>query len=266
VTLASQLAHDWGHILVSAGRFEDAAARFEAALAGYTQTRRADLAVEVLRDLAEARITLGHLDRADEALRRALAIPVARDLRPSMARLASAQADYNRAESLISDAIVEALPQSDSALLAGYTLELGRVLARLARYDEAAQSIERSRHFFEMAHRPSGQIEALVTLGQIRMAQGNSVSAQTALHAALDVAMMFGTPSEAVQAAGVLVHVHQIRAKRARRGDRVFRQNTLREANFTRAILAGMGLDEHVVALDQVIEDISAGEAKPLWY
>jgi tetratricopeptide (TPR) repeat protein len=275
VTLASQLAQDWGHILVSAGRFDEASSRFEAALAGYIQTRRADLAVVALRDLAGSLIELGQLDRADEALRRAESIPVPGNLHPLMARLctargeqlqrsgqrAAAEAEYNRAEQLLSESIIEALPLSDSARLAGHFLELARVEARLARFDEAVLSVERSRQLSESAHRPA--TEGLVTLGQIRMAQGNSVAAQAALHEALDRAALLGDTASAEQAAGVLVHVHQIRANRARHGDRVFRQNTLSEANFTRAVLAGMGLNEHVAALDRVIETISYED--PQW-
>ena len=56
------------------------------------------------------------------------------------------------------------------------------------------------------------------------------------------------------QAAGVLVRVHQIRARRAPHAGREFRQYTLDQASITRARLIDLGLGEHANAVGGVIQ------------
>jgi hypothetical protein len=60
------------------------------------------------------------------------------------------------------------------------------------------------------------------------------------------------------QAAGVLVRVHQIRARRAPGAGREFRQYTLDQASMTRARLIDLGLGEHANAVGGVILSLTS--------
>jgi hypothetical protein len=95
------------------------------------------------------------------------------------------------------------------------------------------------------------------------MASGDSVQGQAALHAALDLAVLMDDEGSLVRAAGVLVRVHQIRARRAGRAGRVFVLNAVDQARYSHAVLKDLGLDEHAAALDVVIKALSdrAGSA-----
>jgi tetratricopeptide (TPR) repeat protein len=160
----------------------------------------------------------------------------------------------------LGDTVHDLLPQAGAwVALAGVYHELSRVQARLGRVDCAIDHASRSRAWFEDAGCLAESAAAALTLGQLSMAQGNAVAAQATLHEALDLAEVAGDSTLAAQVAGVLVRVHQIRARYARQADPSFRQDTVKQANFTLARLAGLGLDDHVAALDAVVREIGPG-------
>ncbi|HVO68605.1 MAG TPA: hypothetical protein VMT24_01085, partial [Aggregatilineaceae bacterium] len=163
------------------------------------------------------------------------------------------------AERYLSDAVIDLLPRSDPVALATIYHELGQVQARLGRIDDGAANTARGRALFDQFGCLLDLAEASVTLGQLRMAQGDSVAAQDALYRAIDLAEHLGDPAVITRAAGVLVYVHQIRARHAHHGDRQFRQDTLEQAEASRTRLAGLGLQEHVAALDKVVQELARG-------
>jgi hypothetical protein len=104
---------------------------------------------------------------------------------------------------------------------------------------------------------PSDHAAAVVALGQLQMARGDSVAAQGTLHTALDLAAALNDPALLAQAAGVLVRVHQIRARRVPQAGWNFRQYTLDQASASRAKLIDLGLGEYANALGDVILSLS---------
>lgn len=279
VALAAGLAHDWAGALIAAGQREAAVKRFEGALAGYAEAERPDLSAEAQVDFAELLADMGELDRAEDTLRRALATVEERNLvalqervQHRLARLLADRSDTARrsgdaphvqaeaadAERLLLEALERALPAASSDELAGLYHDLARVQARLSQLDDAAANAGRGRLLFARAGQTAECAAACVTLGRVWMAQGDSVAAQAALHDALDLAGLVGDEAVQRHAAGVLVRVHQIRARHAPQGDQNYRKNALDQASFSRAALARLGLDEHIVALDAVITHLSS--------
>ncbi|MBN1202674.1 MAG: NACHT domain-containing protein [Anaerolineae bacterium] len=274
VTLAACLAHDWGNVLASLARFDEATARYKAALAGYAEMQRADLSVEAQRDMARMMRRQGAVQQAEDLLRRALASVeqtgpprLEAAIRSQLAAVcadrawaahragqtAISRAEWGGVEQMLSDAVAALLRLPASEPLAEVYHELGRVQARLTRLDDGAANVARSIRLYDQIGMLPEIGAAAVTLGQLCMAQGDSVTAQAALHHALDVAAALDDPELAARAAGVLVRVHQIRARHLARGSRAFRQNMIDQASFSRAVLAGLGLGEHIAALDEII-------------
>jgi tetratricopeptide (TPR) repeat protein len=277
VTLAAALAHEWANALVAQERYEEAVRRYEAALAGYAETQAATLSALAQRDLSRALLFLGDADRAEDTLRRALATAdyvgrrdLAGQIRSQLASAHVVRADEARqhqekrderaelaaAAGYLSDALVDGLADSDSAALAEVYLDLGRAQGRLNDLDDAAANATRSLRLLERAGRLPDLAAALVIVGQLQMARGDSVIAQTALHEALELAAALPDQGVMAQAAGVLVRVHQIRARHGPQADRQFIQNALEQVNFTRAQFANLGLGEHVAALDGVVHSL----------
>ncbi len=269
--LVARLAHDAGRALVADGRLADAVPRFETALSGYAAARRADLAAEVGRDLGDTLARLQQIDRAEDVLRRALATAdllrqhtVAGELRTGLGKVLASRAlsaggslsDMVLAEGLIYEALADLLPAVDPTPLAKAYLDLARVQASNRKLAEAAENARRAVRLLERARIQPELAGAAIALGQIYMAQGNSVEAQAALHQALDVAAAQNDGKRMLQAARFLVNVHEIRARHARRADRTFRRNTLDQATFTRAVFVGLGLDEQATALDGMIRGL----------
>ncbi|MBN1681687.1 MAG: tetratricopeptide repeat protein [Anaerolineae bacterium] len=295
VALASALAHDWANVLVQMGQPADAEKRFKAALAGYGELQRSGQ-VDVTLDYAEALVQSGDVDRAEPLLREVIAeagrsghcaacgraryrLALLHMERGSRARTGSGLADslpdgkppdaapqavpqaaWVNAERELNGAVIDFLAVCDRVRLASAYRELGRVQAQLHRLGDARANIERSRRLFSQANMLPDLAAVLVTLGQVCLVQGDSVVAQEALHEALDLAAILEDDALAGRAAAILVRVHQIRARHIPRGDSAFWQNTLDQASFSRATLAGLGLDEHTAALDAIIERLSGAQ------
>jgi tetratricopeptide (TPR) repeat protein len=278
VMQAARMAHEWANALVMLGQDADAVRRYEAALAGYAETQDAAQSARAQRDLSDALLRLGDLDRAEDALRRALATAesvgrddLAGDLRQRLANAHLVRADAAHqggdrgaehderlaAEGYLSDALVDALARDDPAALAVIYGDLGRVAARVGRLDEAVAHAERSHTLLAWHGTPSDHAAAVVALGQLQMARGDSVAAQGTLHTALDLAAALNDPALLAQAAGVLVRVHQIRARRVPQAGWNFRQYTLDQASASRAKLIDLGLGEYANALGDVILSLS---------
>ena len=278
VAQAAGLAHEWANALVAGGQIEQALARFKAALAGYAEARLADQSASVQCDYGAVLVAQGELDQAEDLLRRAMATADRLGLRDLAARarelLAQAHLAYaararqagdreraRREQSSallqLSDALAERLPAADPSTLGRLYQDLGRTQAMLAQLDDAADNLTRSRNMLARAGDLAGEGRALLALGQLRLAQGDSVMAQAALHQAIDAAEALGDSDLLRQAAGVLVRVHQLRARHAGKADRLFRVNALDQATFSFARLHGLGLDELAAALDIVIRHLS---------
>ncbi len=279
VTLAAALAHEWANALARLDRHAEAVRRFEAALAGYAEAQDAALSALAQHDLSVSLIALGEIERAEDVLRRALVTVdyvERRDLAGAIRRrLASVHAEradeehqtgqrdaereeLRAAEGYLNDALLDALAQRDVETLAAIYGDLSRVLARLGRFDEAVAHAARNKALLERAGSASDLTAAAITLGQLHMAHGDSVAAQAALHEALDLAAALGDAALVNQAAGVLVRVHQIRARRAPQAGREFRQYTLDQASLTRARLIDLGLGEQANAVGGVILSLTS--------
>jgi tetratricopeptide (TPR) repeat protein len=281
--MAAALAHDWGNVLAVRGRLPEAVKRFDASLASYAQMQQAAPSAVSQLDLSRVLLRLGEVDRAEDALRRALATAdyvgkrdLAAQIRRQLAQVhveranhgqPGEQPDASRAELLsaeqyLSDAVTDLLPLRDPVALAAIYHELGQVQARLGHIDDGAANTARGQALFERFECLPDLAEASVTLGQLRMAQGDSVAAQDALYRAIDLAEQLDDQAVMGRAAGVLVYVHQIRARHARYADRQFRQDTLEQAQVSRARLAGLGLEEHVAALDKVVQELAGAGSR----
>jgi len=268
VKLAARLAYEWARALAEQGRWRDAVPRYEAALAGYTEAREAACAAVAQRDLGAALHQVGELARAAEVLQRALAAAERLDrpdlacaARCELARVYDAAADETlraRAAALLAQAAADALAAGEPGRVADVLLQLARVQARGRCYEDAAANLTRSRVRFERAGEGARQAETLITLGQLRMAQGDSVTALDALRRALETAQEAGSAEMVQQAASVMLRVHELRARHAlATGDR-FRADMAREAQQARTQLAALGLGEHAAALDAVIAGLAA--------
>ncbi len=278
VVQAAGLAHEWANALVAGGQTEVATARFKAALAGYAEVRRADQAASAQCDYSAVLIRQGEVGQAEDLLRRAVATADRLDRRDLAARarelLAQAllgqavrarqagEGDRARREAAsallqLSDALAERLPTASWAELGRLTQDLGRTQAMLLQFDDAACNLARSRDMLARAGDLGGEGQALLALGQLRLAQGDSVAAQAALHQALDAAEAAGDSGLVQQAAGVLVRVHQLRARHAGGADRLFRVNALDQASFSLARLRALNLDKPAQALETVIRQWS---------
>lgn len=271
--LAALLAQDWANALALSGQHQDAIKRFGAALATYTDLKDAVLIATLQYDLSYSLIRLGELDRAEELLRQALVTAdylkrrdLAAQIRLRLAELSVERADQepsgpretsplSKAAEMLRDAVTDLLPLPDLARLAEAYHRLGQVQAGLGQVDEGIANVTRSRTLLEQAGSPD-RVEALVTLGQLLLAQGNSVAAEETLLAALDLAPAGANPAALNRAAGVLVRVHQLRARRISYGDRSFATQTLERAQASRAKLADLDLPDHAAALDRVIQGV----------
>jgi tetratricopeptide (TPR) repeat protein len=281
--MAAALAHDWGNVLAVRGRLPEAVKRFDASLASYAQMQQAAPSAVAQLDLSRVLLRLGEVDRAEDVLRRALATAdyvgkrdLAAQIRRQLAQVHVERANHGQpgeppdagrsellsAEQHLSDAVTDLLPLRDPVALAAIYHELGQVQARLGHIDDGAANTARGRALFERFECLPDLAEASVTLGQLRMAQGDSVAAQDALYRAIDLAEQLDDPAVMTRAAGVLVYVHQIRARHARYADRQFRQDSLEQAQASRARLAGLGLEEHVAALDKVVQELAGAGSR----
>lgn len=275
VRVAALLAHEWARALAARGQHADAVKRFEGALAGYARTRQAALSATAQRDLGLSLLALADSARAEEVLRRALATAdfiarrdLAAELRRHLAgihqaragqlqreeRVAEAAAEMGEAVRHLSGAVADALSTPDRLLLAHILHDLARAQAQAGMVDDGAANAARAHTLFTAAGSSSDLAEASVTLGQLRMAQGDAVRAQAALHEALDLAQVLNLPEVLERAATVLVRVHQIRARHALQGDQVFRRDTVAQAEVSRRRLAELHLTEHAAALERIVQ------------
>jgi hypothetical protein len=154
----------------------------------------------------------------------------------------------------LSGAVADALTTSDRLLLAHVLHDLARVQAQAGMVDDGAANAARAHALFTAAGSSRDLAEASVTLGQLRMAQGDAVRAQAALHEALDLAQALALPEVLERAATVLVRVHQIRARHALQGDQAFRRDTVAQAEVSRRRLAELHLTEHAAALGRIVQ------------
>lgn len=279
VRLASLLAHEWGSALAVLDRHDEAIKRFEAALSGYLRTHDLARAVLVRRELSRSLGWLGRLEEAEDHLRHAVEAAdslgqrdLAGDVRHTLAlllderatrQIAARRHDEGRAalllaESILGEAVLDLLPGLDRLALADALLDLAQIQARLGGLDDGAANAGRSRAYYGQAGHQRGRAEALITLGQLHMLRGNSVAAQAALDDALDAVAQVNDRELAGRAGGVLVRVHQIRARHARRGDADFVRATVEHAHTARERLKNLGLDEHAAALEHVIRGVTA--------
>ncbi len=272
VRLAAQLAHEWAKALAQLSHHKDAVRRYEAALAGYAETRDAAGSALCQRDLSVSLVQVGEIDRAEDVLRRAMATAdyidrrdLAADIRQQLAAVyvtranmdAESTNELRNAELALNDAVADCLSGDDAGRLAAICLALGRVQARLGQLDDAVAAVRRSRARYDQTGHLRDQTVAAITLGQLELAQGDSLAAETALHEALDSASVLGDDGLVRQAAGVLVRLHQLRARYAGHADTAFLQSSLNHARDAQDRLAALGLADHAAALGQVVAGLA---------
>ncbi len=279
VRLAAMLAYEWGRALIKLGQPDAAIKRFEGALAGYARTKQTHLSVLTQRDLAETLIATGDDTRAEDVLRRALATAdfiVRRDLAAELryllsglhlaradrlqdaAQVEEAATELGGAVRHLSEAVADLLTLDDSLMLARVLHRLAQAQARAGMMDDGAANAARSYALLARESSLPDLVDVAVTLGRLRMVQGDAIAAQTVLHDALDLGQALGDHEVMERAASVLVRVHQIRARHATQGDPAFRQDTLSQAELSRQRLAALGLGDHAEALSRVIRVLSA--------
>ncbi|MEB2287851.1 MAG: hypothetical protein OZ934_07060 [Anaerolineae bacterium] len=279
VRVAAMLACEWGRALAARGQHADAIKRFEGAIAGYARTRQAELSAEVQRDLCASLIALGEMARAEDVLRRALATAdaagrrdLAAELRQQLAglhrgradqlareeRVGEAAAELGEAVRHLSAAVADTLALPDRLQLARALHDLARAQAQAGILDDGAANAARAHALLAEVESLPDLAEAAITLGQLRMALGDAVSAQSALHEALDLARALSLPDALCRAADVLVRVHQIRARHALQGDATFCQDTAAQAASSRQRLIELNLSEHAAALERIVQGLSA--------
>ncbi len=277
VRVAAMLAHEWGRALAARDQHGDAIKRFEGALAGYARTRQVALSATAQRDLGLSLLAQGDSARAEDVFRRALATAdfiarrdLAADLRRHLAgihlaragqfqheeRVTEAAAEMGEAVRHLHGAIADALTTPDRLLLAHLLHDLARAQAQAGMIDDGAANAARAHVLFTAVSSSSDLAEASITLGQLRMAQGDSVRAQAALHEALDLAQALNLSEALERAATVLVRVHQIRARHALQGDQAFRRDTIAQAEVSRRRLAELNLAEHAAALERIAHSL----------
>lgn len=275
VRVAATLAHEWGRALAVRGQYAEAVKRFEGALAGYARTKQAALSATAQRDLGLALVALGDTARAEDVFRRALATAdfaaqrdLAAQLRQHLAAVYLARAGQLQREEWVdeaaaelgeavrhlSGAVTDALTTSDRLLLARILHDLARAQARAGMMDDGAANAARAHTLFTEAASLPDLAEVSITLGQLRMAQGDAVRAQAALHEALDLAQALASLETLQRAADVLVRVHQIRARHALQGDPAFRRDTVAQAEASRRRLAELQLTGHAAALERIVQ------------
>jgi len=279
VRVAAMLACEWGRALAARGHHADAIKRFEGAIAGYARTQQAELSAEVQRDLCASLIALGEVARAEDVLRRALATAdavgrrdLAAELRQQLAglhrgraeqfareeRVGEAAAELGEAVRHLSAAVADTLALHDRLRLGRALHDLARVQAQAGILDDGAANAARAHALLAEVESLPDLTEAAITLGQLRMAQGDAVSAQAALHEALDLAGALNLPDALRRAADVLVRVHQIRARHALQGDSAFCQDTAAQAASSRQRLIALNLSEHAAALERIVQGLAS--------
>jgi tetratricopeptide (TPR) repeat protein len=234
----------------------------------FSDLHEAALVASSQYDLSAALIAMGEGESAEELLRLALttadSLPrrdLGAQIRLRLADLIAHRADQASptgptalagAAGLLQEAVTDLLPGSDRAALAAAYLRLGQVQARQGEIADGTLNALRSRELLARAGSPSEQAEVFVTLGQLLLAQGDSLSAEETLLAVLD--LMPDDPALLQRAAGLLVRLHQLRARRIPYGDPRFAQETALRARASRDRLAGLALAEHTAALDTVLK------------
>jgi tetratricopeptide (TPR) repeat protein len=279
VRVAATLACEWGRALAARGQHADAIKRFKGALAGYARTRQVEPAAAAQRELSASLLALGDATQAEDVLRRALATAdavgrrdLAAELRQQLAGLGQARVEQllraERADEAavelgdavrhLSMAVADVLALHDRARLGRVLHDLARLQARAGMMDDGAANAARAHRLLAAAKQQPDLAEAAITLGQLRMAQGDAVGAQAALHEALDLARALNLPDALQRAAEILVRVHQIRARHALQGDRAFCQDTAAQAEHSRQRLAELDLREHSAALERIVQGLAA--------
>lgn len=262
IGLAADLFHQHGCVLAALGEDARAIKHFQEALSGYARVEQAGAAAETLYALAQvlARHTDAHEDsaaRATTLLQRALDTARHTGQRALEARVRAELADLTThiadVVRLLSDAALIWLSEGNSSALAATLRALAHVEARREAVMDAAADAARCATLYDRLDDPEGRASALVLAGQLHMASGDSVQGQAALHAALDLAEQMGDEESLTRSAGVLVRVHQIRARHAARAGRVFALNALDQAGYSQAVLSDLGLDDFAGALEPVI-------------
>ncbi|MBN2304022.1 MAG: AAA family ATPase [Anaerolineae bacterium] len=270
VLLAATVAHAWADALAAAGLFAEAVPRYEGALAGYAELRRADLSIRAHGDLAAALVQTGDLDRAEDLLRRALATvdhipdPAARRdlsgaIRQRLAAVYRAREEWTHAAGILGDALLDLLPSAPTGTLSGVFHDLAQAQAHTNQLATAAAHAARSVDLYEQCGDRTAYTAALVTQGQLQLAAGDSIAAHATLHDALDRAVILHDDTLKRHAAGLLVRLHQIRARHAGRADADFRQQARKQAGYTQEHLHRAGLEDHAIALDAVIAVYNRG-------
>ncbi|MBI5960239.1 MAG: hypothetical protein HY866_15980 [Chloroflexi bacterium] len=274
--LAAGLAHDWANTLTALDQHAEAAKRFGAALSTFKELQDAPLIAAVQCDLSVPMIALDDFARAEDLLRQALiaaddlddrvlGVRVRLRLADLYHRLAGQkiagrdpQRDLFSAAVCLQDAALDLLPALESVELAGVFLRLAQVGIGLGQVDEAALQLDRSRRLFQQAHSAAGLSDANVTLAQMRLAQGDALSAEEALLAALDHAAALEDFPRLSRAAGVLVHLHELRLRRISYGSPAYVQDTLARARSAHTRLSDLELTDYAGALESALRRLTA--------
>jgi tetratricopeptide (TPR) repeat protein len=271
VRMAAQLAHDWGNTLAALDQHHEAIKRLGSALASYTRLQDAAQIAVVQYDLSVPLMALDEFARAEDMLRQALIAADDRDdralgvcVRLRLAelyhRLAGRELpgrdpgrDLFSAAVCLQDAALDLLSRLDTVDLAGVYLRLAQVGIQLKQVDEAGVQLERSRRLFQQAHSPAGLSDLYVTLAQMRLADGDALSAEQALFEALNQAAAVDDALRLSRAAGVLLHLHELRLRRVSYGSVDYVRDTLGRAWVAHGRLSELGLTDYAAVLETAL-------------
>lgn len=283
VRVAAALARSWADALVAQRRTRAALSRYEAALAGYRQAGMTEQMVEVQRDLSEALLRLGEMDRARTVLREALDAPCG--IEPPLLRgqvyyrlglvelvtaarahkagqAAERDAAWDAAEVHLRAALPDLLSGRAAGDLAQVYHELGRLLAQRGEVDEAAAHVERSRALYERADKTLELAGVLLTLGKLlgslRVASGEPDAALDAVYRALALAREARAEPVISAAADLIVRTHQIDARDVLSGDPSRREDVLARLARSHEALSKAGQTQALEALESLQRALTA--------
>lgn len=279
VRVAAALAESWARALIAQRRRRAALSRYEAALAGYRQAGLIERAAAMQRDLAEALLRLGEVDRAIAVLKDALSAPcgieppllrgqilvrlgLAHLVRAAHAhrlgRTAERDAAWSAAEGHLRAALPDLLTGSAGDDLAQVFHELGRLLARRGELDEATSLAERSRALYERLGDAPHLAGVLLTLGKLRIASGAPGDALPLIYRALAIANEVYAPALASSAADLIVRAHQLDARHVLTGQGAERDPVLARLEQSREVLARHQVGRQLAALESVRRALTA--------
>lgn len=262
-----------GRVYLAQGDFSAAVLHFERALEGFAAEGESAVFAytSAQTELAMAYIQRGEIGQASQLLGDALTVCDALELRVLRAQVLREMAyvDQTRAETVtdekmrrryldeaeqrLQQAVDDLLSHHDSLELAIAYHDLGRVEARLRKFDEAEAHVRLSiENFSRLGNRRNFAV-AQITLGQLLLVRHNDLTGATErIRQSLAIAGELGDRFTQQQAAESLVRIHQLQVKRSKPGT-VERRQAIDEIAYTLERLKRLALTPSLETLETLL-------------